>query len=46
MENVLDNMENAIEHAPEFFGHVVMLYIVNNKIEFFLSNEKIPLYFN
>ncbi|CAF0895114.1 unnamed protein product [Rotaria sordida] len=27
MENVLDNMEHAYEHAPEFFGHVLMLYI-------------------
>jgi DNA damage-inducible protein 1 len=28
MENVIDNMEHAYEHAPEFFGNVVMLYIV------------------
>ncbi|CAF4370193.1 unnamed protein product, partial [Rotaria sp. Silwood2] len=27
MENVLDNMEHAYEHAPEFFGNIVMLYI-------------------
>ncbi|CAF3250242.1 unnamed protein product [Rotaria socialis] len=27
MGNVLDNMEHAYEHAPEFFGHVLMLYI-------------------
>jgi DNA damage-inducible protein 1 len=27
MENVIDNMEHAYEHAPEFFGNVVMLYI-------------------
>ena len=31
MENVLDNMEHAYEHAPEFFGNVVMLYIVRNR---------------
>lgn len=28
MENVLENMEHAYEHAPEFFGNIVMLYIV------------------
>ncbi|UJR34068.1 hypothetical protein I4U23_021478 [Adineta vaga] len=27
MNNVMDNMEHAYEHAPEFFGNVVMLYI-------------------
>ncbi|CAF0932685.1 unnamed protein product [Adineta steineri] len=27
MENMNDNMEHAYEHAPEFFGNVVMLYI-------------------
>lgn len=27
MENVQDNMEHAYEHAPEFFGNVIMLYI-------------------
>ncbi|CAF1604019.1 unnamed protein product [Adineta ricciae] len=27
MQNVQDNMEHAVEHAPEVFGHVVMLYI-------------------
>ena len=31
MENVQDNMEHAYEHAPEFFGNVVMLYIVRNR---------------
>lgn len=32
MENVRDNMEHAYEHAPEFFGNVIMLYIVRGKI--------------
>ncbi|CAF1335448.1 unnamed protein product, partial [Didymodactylos carnosus] len=27
MQNVQDNMEHALEHMPEVFGHVVMLYI-------------------
>lgn len=30
MENLQDNMEHAYEHAPEFFGHVAMLYIVRH----------------
>jgi hypothetical protein len=30
MENVQDNMEHAYEHAPEFFGNVIMLYIVRD----------------
>ena len=32
MENLRDNMEHAYEHAPEFFGHVVMLYIVRHLV--------------
>jgi len=40
MQNVQENMEHAVEHAPEVFGHVVMLYIVGKiKINCFLSQK-------
>jgi hypothetical protein len=32
----MDNMEHAYEHAPEFFGNVVMLYIVCDIKKFLL----------
>jgi hypothetical protein len=42
----MDNMEHAYEHAPEFFGNVVMLYIVSDRKRFSILNEEIPLYSN
>ena len=40
MGNVIDNMEHAYEHAPEFFGHVVMLYIVGYSKKFLYINKR------
>jgi hypothetical protein len=46
MENVRDNMEHAYEHAPEFFGNVVMLYIVRDEKKFLIFYEIFHLCFN